>query len=143
MEIFKAPDDRGVCQLLNVYIIMSSWVPPLLRESSPAICDFSVTQRTLQVILYGVCLALYTWRIASRPREPSQASQIDGEMGGVEPGLHNIAANVPRELSSAVVRHSVSEDLLSSIAGGTSSSDSRRGSARKSRLEKRLPDHFF
>jgi hypothetical protein len=30
----QAPDDRGVCQLLNVYIIMSSWVPPLLRESS-------------------------------------------------------------------------------------------------------------
>lgn len=27
-----APDSRGVCQLLNVYIIMASWVPPLLRE---------------------------------------------------------------------------------------------------------------
>lgn len=136
MEIFKAPDDRGVCQLLNIYIIMSSWVPPLLRESSPAICNFSVSQRAFQVILYGVCLALYTWRITSRPRER-------GEMGGVEPGLHNIPADVPRELSTAVVRHSVSEDLLSSIAGGTSSSDSRRGSARKSRLEKRLPEHFF
>jgi hypothetical protein len=101
-----------------------------------------VSQRTFQVILYGGCLALYTWRIASRPREPSQASQIDGEMGGVEPVLHNIPADVPGEPSSAVMRHSVSEDLLSSIAG-TSSGDSRRGSARKSRLEKRLPDHFF
>ncbi|KAF8275111.1 hypothetical protein EI94DRAFT_1712389 [Lactarius quietus] len=114
------PDDRGVCQLLNVYVIMSSWVPPLL------------------LIFYGVCLALYTWRTASRPREPSQ---VDGEMGGAEPGLHDIVP-VPRELSLPEMRHSVSGDLLSSIAG-TSSSDSRRGSARKSRLEKPLPDHFF
>lgn len=28
----QAPDDLGVCQLINVYIIMASWVPPLLRE---------------------------------------------------------------------------------------------------------------
>lgn len=100
-----------------------------------------MSQRTFQVILYGVCLALYTWRTASRPRESSEASQIDGEMGGVEPGLHNIPADVPGELSSAVMRYSVTEDILSSIVGN-SSGDSRRGSARKSRLEKRLPEHF-
>jgi len=116
------PDDRGICQLLNVYIIMSSWVPPLL------------------LILYGVCLALYTWRTASRPREPSQ---IDGEMGGSEPGLYDIPADGPGELSTPVLR-SLSGDFLSSFAG-TGSGDSRRGSGqqRKSRLEKRLPEHFF
>jgi len=119
------PDDHGVCQLLNVYVIMSSWVPPLL------------------LIFYGIGLALYTWRTAIRPREPSQ---IDKEMGDALPSLRDIPADIPAEvpgeLSSPVVRHSVSEDLLSSISG-TGSGDSRRGSARKSRLEKRLPDHFF
>ena len=102
-----------------------------------------MSQRTPQVILYGLGLAWYTWRTASRPREPSQ---IDEEMGGKLPSLRDISADipadVPEELSSPVVRHSVSEDLLSSITG-TGSGDSRRGSARKSRLEKRLPDHFF
>ncbi|KAI9466150.1 hypothetical protein BJY52DRAFT_328716 [Lactarius psammicola] len=111
------PDDRGICQLLNVYIVISSWVPPLL------------------LILYGVCLALYTWRTASRSREPSQ---IDGEMGGTEP---DIPAGGPGEPSSPVMRR-LSEDLLSSITG-TGSVDSRRGSRPKSRLEKRLPEHFF
>lgn len=115
------PDDRGVCQLLNVYVIISSWVPPLL------------------LILYGVCLALYTWRTTSRPREPSH---IDGEMGGTEPGLCDIPADEPGELSSPVMHHSFSEDLLSSITGNDSG-DSRRGSRRKSRLEKRLPEHLF
>jgi len=117
------PDDRGICQLLNVYIIMSSWVPPLL------------------LILYGGCLALYTWRTASRPREPSQ---IDGEMGSAEPGLSDIPADGPGELSSPGMRRSLSEDFLSSIAG-TGSGDSRRGSKqkRKSRLEKRLPEYLF
>ena len=28
----QAPNSRHVCRLLNVYIIMASWVPPLLRE---------------------------------------------------------------------------------------------------------------
>jgi hypothetical protein len=117
------PDDRGICQLLNVYIIMSSWVPPLL------------------LIFYGACLALYTWRTASRPREPSQ---IDGEMAGAEPGLGDIPADGSGELSSPAMRRSLSANFLPSIAG-TGSGDSRRGSGqkRKSRLEKRLPEHFF
>ena len=84
---------------------------------------------------------MYTWRIASRPREPSQ---IDGEMGGTEPGLCDMPVGGRRELSSPVMRPSVSEDFLSSIPG-TGSSDSRResGQKRKSRLEKRIPDYFF
>lgn len=28
----QAPDSLGVCHLLNVYIIIASWVAPLLRE---------------------------------------------------------------------------------------------------------------
>ena len=41
----KAPDSRGVCQLLNVYIIMASWVPPLLRELN---CfEFSIAPDTI------------------------------------------------------------------------------------------------
>lgn len=27
----QAPDDQRICQLLNVYILMASWVPPSLR----------------------------------------------------------------------------------------------------------------
>ncbi|KAH9048155.1 hypothetical protein EDB84DRAFT_1458731 [Lactarius hengduanensis] len=115
------PDDHGICQLLNVYIVISSWVPPLL------------------LILYGVCLALYTWRVASRPREPPQT---DGEVGAIEPSLCDIPTDGPGEPSLPVVRQSLSEDLLSSITG-TGSRDSRRGSRPKSRLEKRLPEHLF
>jgi hypothetical protein len=84
---------------------------------------------------------LYTWRTASRLREPSQIDS-DGEMGGAEPGL--FPADGPEEPSSPVARRSLSEDFLSSVAG-TGSGDWRRGSGqkRKSRLEKRLPEHFF
>ncbi|KAI0062330.1 hypothetical protein BV25DRAFT_672949 [Artomyces pyxidatus] len=58
----RTPDDEGVCQLLNVYIIMASWIPPAL------------------LVAYGVCLSVYTWRYASRPRvEQSQDIEEFGD----------------------------------------------------------------
>ena len=138
MDTFKRPT---IVEFVNFSMSMSLCQAGCPRYYvSPAACDnSSMSQGAFQVIVYGVCLALYTWRTASRPREPSQ---IDEEMRGTEPGLRDIPADVPEGLSSPAMRHSVSEDILSSIAG-TGSGDSRRGSARKSRLEKRLPDHFF
>ena len=35
----QAPDDRGVCQLLNVLIAIASWVPPFLREHTTFKCS--------------------------------------------------------------------------------------------------------
>jgi hypothetical protein len=48
LRSIQAPDDRRVCQLLNVYIIIASWVPPLLRECG---C-FELKVRFLTSIVY-------------------------------------------------------------------------------------------
>jgi len=111
------PDDLGVCQLINVYIIAASWVPPFL------------------LILYGVGLAIYTWRYASRPRGPLLA---DDEMGRAQP----ISPSEPVTESMDSFSTGHLSELLASLPSA-SASDPRRESARKSRLEKRLPDHFF
>ncbi|KAI0273570.1 hypothetical protein BC834DRAFT_854422 [Gloeopeniophorella convolvens] len=111
------PDDHGVCQLLNVYIIMASWVPPFL------------------LITYGCCLATYTWRYASRPR--GELPSADEEAGLATPSLWGAGASQdPSYSNSLASRHlSRSDDL--------NEDDVRRDSSRKSRLEKRLPNHLF
>jgi len=117
------PDDRGVCQLINVYIIMASWVPPLL------------------LILYGVGLATYTWRYASRSQGPILA---DEEMRHVRPSSRDERYEpVTEPMDYSSTRH-LSGLLTTSLPGtGTSVRDSHRESARKSRLEKRIPEHFL
>lgn len=111
------PDDRAVCQLIHVYIIATSWVPPFL------------------LILYGVGLAVYTWRYASRPRGPLLA---DDEMGRLQPSSPSEPVIEPTgSFSSGHL-----SELLTSLPSA-SASDSRRESARKSRLGKRIPDQFF
>ncbi|KAH9997335.1 hypothetical protein BJV77DRAFT_77846 [Russula vinacea] len=103
------PDSRGVCQLLNVYIIMASWVPPLL------------------FILYGIGLATYAWRFASRPKQ----LLADEETGDIQPSL--LSDPVTELWDSSSTRHL--SGRMSSLPS-TSVRDSRRESERKSRLEK-------
>jgi len=119
----QAPDDRGVCQLINVYIIMASWVPPLL------------------LILYGVGLATYTWRYASRPQGPLLA---DEEIRRVQPNSRDEGYEpVTEPMDYSSTRH-LSGLLTTSLPStGTSVRDSHREPARKSRLEKRIPEHFL
>jgi len=112
------PDDRRVCQLINIYLIMASWVPPLL------------------LILYGVGLATYTWRYASMPQGPLSG---DDETGRPQLSSQSEPVAEPTDYySSGQLSY-----LLASIPSSGSARDSRRESARKSRLEKRLPEHFF
>jgi len=111
------PDDRGVCQLFNALILITSWVPPFL------------------LILYGVGLTIYSWRYAGRPPKPSSAN---GEAGNVQPSLLSDPVTEPRDPS--LMEHP--SGLLSPLSS-PSPRDSRRESTRKSRLGKRLPDHFF
>ncbi|KAH9981350.1 hypothetical protein BGW80DRAFT_1269818 [Lactifluus volemus] len=73
------PDDRGVCQLLNLYIIIASWIPPFL------------------LILYGMCLALYTLHCASLPRRPLSAAE---ETRAVKSGLKGALERQQMESSS-------------------------------------------
>lgn len=54
----QTPDGENVCQLLNIFILLASWVPPAL------------------LITYGVCLAVYTFRYASRP-QLDKSSDVD------------------------------------------------------------------
>ncbi|KAI0306631.1 hypothetical protein B0F90DRAFT_1691731, partial [Multifurca ochricompacta] len=110
------PDDRGVCQLLNVYIIMASWVPPSF------------------LIFYGVCLSFYTWRYASQPRGHSS---VDEETGGIQSSSWSVPVTESRETPS-IGHLPHAEDLLSPMPS-TVERNSRRVSVRKSRLEKRLP----
>jgi len=107
------PDSQGVCRHLNVYILIASWVPPSL------------------LILYGIGLASYTWRYASRPRRPLSA--IEGTRG-VPSSLWGVS-----EFSGHM---SYLEDPLPT-SPNTGGLDSRRESRRKSWLEKRLPAHVF
>ncbi|KAI9510224.1 hypothetical protein F5148DRAFT_614004 [Russula earlei] len=109
-----APDDRGVCQLLNVYIMIASWVPPFL------------------LILYGAGLAIYAWRYASKPWRPLS---IDEEAEGVQPRLQSDSVIEPR--GSARIEH------LSRLLSSLPSPGSHRESMRESRLGKRLPEHIF
>jgi len=108
------PDDtsnsRHVCHLLNVYIIMVSWVPPLL------------------LILYGIGLATYAWRCATKPKQ-LLADDFE-ETGGVQPSLLRDPVTEPWDSS---MRH-LSELMPSPHR--TSVRDSRRESERGSRLEK-------
>lgn len=86
------PDDtsnsRHVCQLLNVYIIVTSCVPPLL------------------LILYGIGLATYAWRYATRPKQ-LPADDFE-ETGGVQPSLLSDPITEPWDSS---MRH-LSEPML-------------------------------
>jgi hypothetical protein len=90
----------------------------------------------LQVIIYGVGLATYAWRYASKPKQ----LLADGETGGVQPGLPSDPVSEPlnssssrhlSEITSPLPSASVRESLRESLR------ESHRESARKSRLERR------
>ncbi|KAF8503616.1 hypothetical protein F5888DRAFT_1663735 [Russula emetica] len=104
-------DSRHVCLLLNVYITMASWVPPLL------------------LILYGIGLATYAWRYATKPKQ-FLGDDLE-ETGGVQPSLLNDPVTEPLDPSSM---RQLSE--LMSSPPSTRVRDSRRESGRRSRLEK-------
>jgi len=110
------PDGRAVCELIHVYLIATSWVPPFL------------------LVLYGVSLAIYAWRYASRPLLG------DDETGRVQPSSPSEPVTVTEPMDSFSSGHL--SELLASLPSA-SASDSRRESARKSRLGKRIPDQFF
>src|SRR5712671_3809668 len=88
-----------------------------------------------QVILYGVALAIYSWRYASNPPKLSSANE---ETGSVQPSSLSDPITEPRD--SSPMEHL--SGLLLPLPSA-SPRDSCRESTRKSRLGKRLPDHFF
>ena len=57
-----ALDSLGVCQLLNVYIIMASWVPPLLRELNCFECSTAPNTKSPSYPLWNwscdICVAI-------------------------------------------------------------------------------------
>ena len=86
----------------------------------------------LQVTLYGIGLATYAWRYASKPKQ----LLADEETAGVQPTLLGEPVTEPLDPSknSSTTRHS--SELMSSLPSA-SVRDSCRESARKSRLEGR------
>jgi len=82
----------------------------------------------LQVILYGIGLATYAWRYATKPKQ-LLADDLE-ETGGVQPSLLSDPVIEP---GGSSMRH-LSE--LMSPPPSTSVRDSRRESRRGSRLEK-------
>jgi hypothetical protein len=84
----------------------------------------------LQVIVYGIGLATYAWRLASKPKQ----LLTDEETGDVQPSLLSDPVTEPWDSST---RHL--SELMSSLPSASvrdSRHDSRRESGRKSRLEK-------
>jgi len=81
-----------------------------------------------QVILYGIGLATYGWRYATKPTQ-LLADDLE-ETGGVQPSLQSDPVPEPWDSS---MRH-LSEPM--SLPPSTSVRDSRRESGRRSRLEK-------
>jgi hypothetical protein len=81
-----------------------------------------------QVILYGIGLATYAWRYATKPKQ-LLADDLE-ETGGVQPSSLSDPVTEPRDSS---MRHL--SDLMSPPPS-TSVRDSRRESGRGSRLEK-------
>jgi len=124
----QAPDSR-ICRLLNVYIIVASWVPPLPRELNSLNARLHLTTIS-QVILYGIGLATYAWRYASNPTQ-YLADDPEETSRGIQPSL--LRDPVTETWDSSSTRH-LSELMLSPPS--TSVLDPRRESGRKSRLEK-------
>ncbi|KAI0054001.1 hypothetical protein FA95DRAFT_1600502 [Auriscalpium vulgare] len=136
----QTSDDRGVCQVLNVYINMASWVPPAL------------------LITYGICLAVYTWRYASVPRtedtiddeEAVKSGRGHGSLPIMPPPLSASWPNsmadfvmAPPSLGSAQSPPSSHRPSLVSSKDVVDEKGSRKSSRKSTRLSKRLPDHFF
>jgi hypothetical protein len=119
----------AVTTFVSFSMYISSWRAGSLRYcvSSIALNVRSHLILYLQVILYGIGLATYAWRYATKPKQ-LLADDLE-ETGGVQPSLPSDPVTGPRDSSS--MRH-ISE--LMSPHPSTSVRDSRRESGR--RLEK-------
>ena len=119
-----------VAMFVNFSTYISSW-----RAGSLRYCVSSIALNVrlhlilyLQVILYGIGLATYAWRYATKPKQ-LLADDLE-EKGGVQPSLHE---PVTERRDSSSMRH-LSELMPSPPS--TSVRDSHRESMRRSRLEK-------
>jgi hypothetical protein len=117
-----------------MFVSFSTYISSL-RAGSLRYCVSSIALNVrlylilyLQVILYGIGLATYAWRYATKPKQ-LLADDLE-ETGGVQPSLLSDPVTEPGDSS---MRH-LSE--LMSPPPSTSVRDSRRESRRGSRLEK-------
>ncbi len=124
-----------VAMFVSFSTYISSW-----RAGSLRYCVSSVVLNVrlhlipyLQVIVYGIGLATYAWRYATKPKQflADDLEETGGVPGGVQPSLLSDPVAEPWDPSS--MRH-LSE--LMSSPPSTSVRDSRRESGRRSRLEK-------
>lgn len=123
-----------VAMFVSFLTYISSWRAGFLRYCVSSIA-LNVRLHLIlypQVIIYGIGLATYAWRYATKPKQ-LLVDDLE-ETGGVlvQPSL-SIPVTEPWESSSSSMRH-LSE--LMSSPPSTSVRDSRRESERRSRLEK-------
>jgi hypothetical protein len=120
-----------VAMFVSFLTYISSWRAGFLRYCVSSIA-LNVRLHLIlypQVIIYGIGLATYAWRYATKPKQ-LLVDDLE-ETGGVQPSLSNPVTE-PWDSSSSM-RH-LSE--LMSSSPSTSVRDSRRESERRSRLEK-------
>jgi hypothetical protein len=130
-QISKHPT---VVMFVSFSTYISSW-----RVGSLRYCVSSSTLNVrlhlilyLQVVLYGIGLATYAWRYATKPKQ-LLADDLEETGGVVQPSLLSDPVTEPWDFESSSMRHL--SGLISSPPS-TGMRDSRRESERRSRLEK-------
>ena len=121
----------AVAIFVNFSTYISSWQVGSLRYyvSSIALSGRFHLIPYLQVILYGIGLATYAWRHATRPKQ-LLVDDLE-ETGGVQPSLSDPVTE-PRDSSAESSMRHLSK--LMSSPPSISVRDLRRESARRSRL---------
>lgn len=75
-------DSQGVCQLINLYILMANWVNPALRKSYSMAISLFDSHRI--VIVYSSCLSFLVWWQSRHPIDAlASKSDFDDEEASI------------------------------------------------------------
>ncbi|KAF9500978.1 hypothetical protein BDN71DRAFT_1585659 [Pleurotus eryngii] len=115
----RTPDQEGVCKLLNLYLLVASWIIPVL----------------LIVYMSGLACVVSRRRARAKLEEDIETPSVDRTSSQL-----TLKYPLPAVRRDSVRRSSISTDVESESAEKSRFSTSTR---RSTRLSKRLPDFYF
>lgn len=119
----RTPDQEGVCKLLNLYLLVASWIIPVL----------------LIVYMSGLAYVVSRRRARAKLEEDIETPSVTTEVDRTSTQL-TLKYPLPAVHRDSVQRSSISTDVESGSAEKSRFSTSTR---RSTRLSKRLPDFYF
>lgn len=153
-----APDQQGVCMLVNMYILIASWVNPAFRESAAALAYFAVFADLLRVLTYAAFLIIMVLRSPlPLDAEPTPEDDLEKAKGRASTlplqGVGDSGAAPTSEIRDSSQRL---KDLLNAVFPDSPAtaerdstspmrSDNRKSasSIKRDRLSKPLPASYF